>query len=723
VGREDDVARVTELLASRRLVTLTGAGGVGKTRIACHVGSALLGAYEDGVWLVEFAALRDPALIVETIAAAIGTGRPGEEPALDHLISCVQRRRLLLILDNCEHLVAAVADVIDALQRSCERVRFLVTSREKLNISGEWTYRVPSMSVPETGTDLNPDDLLQFEAVQLFVERARAASHDFVLSGRTAPLVASICRRLDGIPLAIELAAGRIDTLGLADVAQLLDQRFRLLTAGGRTSLERHQTMRASIEWSCDLLSRHERLLLERAAFFPGSWSADAAGVVCRFGELESADVVNLLTLLVDKSLVVMEPQSNRARYRLLESTRAYALERLKESADEPLLQRRLAYWIAEFADRSRKELYTVPRARWLPPMRDELDNARSALEWAIDREGDGSIAARILLGYSPYWADRGHYSEGLRWVSRLHRLIGSTTTIAEEAAFWQCKSTLTWGRHSAEAAREAISRYERLGDLEELAWAYMRQAIGFREMAKFEEAQHTVERALSAYRQAGLAKSFPYANALSWRASALVGLGRRDEARAVFAECIALDEALGDGERAALERLNYAELEFADGNVVEALALTEASLGALRGRHATAAVAAHLNAAAYRIVLGEYTPAQQAANEGLLLARRIGLRVWKAIGVQHVATLAALGGDPERAALLLGYSEACYDAEGSARDLTEQRTLDVLLAALRDRLAEDERARLEASGRALSDEEAFALAVPSTSAVRDVSG
>ncbi len=708
VGRTSVLADVTELLASHRLVTLVGAAGVGKTRIARELRSAFARTGERGVWIVELAALRDPGLIVETIASVVGV----EVSLLDVLAAYLDERNALLIVDNCEHLILPAAAILDSLLRSSDRLRLMVTSRERLNIAGEWTYRVPSMEVPRRGARLSVEALSAIEAVQLFCERAHAVRDGFTLSETSAPFVAEICRRLDGIPLAIELAAGRVGSLGVADIAGLLDQRFRLLTGGNRTALSRHQTMQAAIAWSFDLLTPEERTLFTRTGCFPAGWNLDAANVVCRFGALESSDVLSLLSSLVEKSMVALDVDTNHARYRLLESNRAYALERLGAGDEVGLLERRLAYWVADFADRSRAALPTVPRAAWHSAMVDELQNARAALHWALDGGRDTAIAVRIVMGYRSHWADSGYLAEGLRWLSRLGDVLAQSPNAAYEAALWHSRSLLMTGEHAVRAAQEAIARLEQLDDLENLASATMRLARGYIQQTDYESANVASDHALAIYRQAGLTTSLLYAGALSSKALALVGLGDYRAARPTFTECIALDETLGDRERAAVERLNLAELEFSDGNVELALSHTEATLEVLRGRHDTGVVVCYLNAAAYHIVLGHHLAAQRSAEEALRIARRVGSRLWQAVATQHLATLCGLRGDVWRAARLLGYADACYAAERSGREGTEARTLAILEPILAARLTAAQRTSLEASGKSLTEDEAVELAL-----------
>jgi predicted ATPase len=707
VGRDAGLSHVRRMLASHRLVTLVGTGGVGKTRIAREIGAALRDEFEHGVAFLELAPLRDATLLEERLAKAVGMH--ADQTGAPEIAAFLQTRRALIILDNCEHVIDAAARVVDAILRSCPDVTILATSRERLQLAHEHAYRVPSLTIPPARA--TPEEILASEAGRFFCERARATRHSFAVTNENAPLIADICHRLDGIPLALELAAALVESFGIADIATMLDRRFRLLTSGHRMSLSRHQTMRALIDWSFDLLSEGERTFFIRLAAFAAGWSSDAAEYVCRFGALEGADVVELLSSLVNKSMIAMEVVSERARYRLLESTRAYAYEKLAESEDAAEVERRLAYWIAEFAERSRREIHTLPRALWLRPLVDELENARAALAWADDTR-DAGIAARIVSGYRLFWLDGGHFAEGLRWIARFADLPATVENFALQAAFWHARATLTSGQHRIDAAVRAMTRFEHLDDREGLASALLTLGVGYRQTARFEHAELTLRRALELYRDSGLSHSILYGIGTGYHASVLAILGRRDEARAAFSSAIALEEAAGDRERAAAERLNLAEMEFVDGNIVEALAQTETSLAALDGRHEAALVTASLNAAAYLIVLGDYDRAEHAARAALAHARRASFRMWTIIAVAHLATLRALAGDVRRAALLLGYVEAAYTAEGSAREPTERATFDILTRALAGRLTPADKSRIEACGAALADEDAAAIAL-----------
>jgi predicted ATPase/DNA-binding XRE family transcriptional regulator len=330
VGRETELAELEALLAGSRLVTIVGAGGIGKTRTALHVAAGSIGRRAEGVWLVELAPLADPSLVAGAIASALGVAEQSDRPVLDTLLQHLKHRRVVLVLDNCEHVIAEAARIAETILRACPGVRLLATSRETLRVAGEQAYRLPPLAVPPYQTVLAADAALRYGAVMLFADRAAARDATFRLSDESAPAVSEICRRLDGIALAIELAAARVTVLAPHQLAQKLDERFRVLTGGSRTALPRQQTMWALIDWSYDLLSEKERLLFRRLSVFTGGWTLEAASEVCADDVTENdrealgpGDILDLLWALVDKSLVVAEPAGEEERYRLLESTRA----------------------------------------------------------------------------------------------------------------------------------------------------------------------------------------------------------------------------------------------------------------------------------------------------------------------------------------------------------------------------------------------------------------
>jgi predicted ATPase/class 3 adenylate cyclase len=417
IGRDGEMAEIKQLLSKTALLTLTGAGGCGKTRLALQVAADVLEEFEEGVWLVELAALADSTLVPQTVAAALGVREEPGRPLTETLIDYLRPRQVLLLLDNCEHLLSASAQLADTSLRACPRLRVLVTSREGLGIAGETTYRVPSLSLPDLQHLPPVAALSQFEATRLFVDRAAAAVPSFTLNEQNAPSVAEVCYRLDGIPLAIELAAARVKALPVEQITRRLDDRFRLLTGGSRAALPRQQTLRATIDWSYDLLSEAERMLLRRLSVFAGGWTLEAAEAVGAGEGINDDEVQELLTTLVEKSLVLYEEQRGEARYRLLETVRQYSRERLLESGEMQVVCSRHASFYLNFAEQAEPELRRSDQVGWLNRLDVEHDNLRAALEWSLLGDNQGEVGLRLAGALWWFWLVRSHFTEGRNWL------------------------------------------------------------------------------------------------------------------------------------------------------------------------------------------------------------------------------------------------------------------------------------------------------------------
>ena len=411
IGREDELAEINNLLCKAPLITLTGSGGAGKSRLAQEIGSANVSVYPDGVWLVGLAPLSDPRLIVEEVSSVLGVG---EEALYDYL----EDKSTLLILDNCEHMVDACAEFAGTLLQRAPEARILATSREALGISGEIVHRVPSLSVPDS-PDPSTEALTKCEAVRLFVERAATVRPGFALTEQNTAAIAQITRSLDGIPLAIELAAARANVLSAEQIANRLDDCFRLLTRRRRTDLPRHQTLRGAVQWSYDLLSEAECLLFNRLSVFRGGFTLEAAEEVCSGDGLESYEVLDLLSQLVDKSLVVVgEGPKGEARYRLLEVLRLYGAERLAETGRTEDVRSRHASYFLTMAERAGPELTTSNQVMWLDRLESDYDNFRAAMTWALESD-HGETALRVASALFWFWIFHRHVNEGQDWVER----------------------------------------------------------------------------------------------------------------------------------------------------------------------------------------------------------------------------------------------------------------------------------------------------------------
>jgi predicted ATPase/DNA-binding winged helix-turn-helix (wHTH) protein len=418
IGRDDDLREILSLAAAHRLVTLTGAGGIGKTRLSLEAARRLLPDIVDGVWAIELAPLSDPEHVPVTIATALGLELTSGTASPQSVASALRSRRLMLVLDNCEHVVDAAARMAESLLHANPAARVIATSREPLRAEGEWVYPVPPLAVPTEGGSVG-DDPLRYGAVRLFVERARAAEPHFSPDERVAAAIVGICRRLDGIPLAIELAAGRAAALGIEGVAARLHNRFRLLAGGHRTAMPRHQTLRATLDWSYELLSESERAVLPRLAIFAGGFSLEAARAISADHQIIELDVVDCVANLVAKSLVTADGGGARVRYRLLETTRAYALEKLAEAGELDATARRHAERYLSLFEGAEAEAETRPTDEWLADYCPRIDNVRAALDWAFSPNGDSSIGVALTIASVPLWVQLSLMAECRERVER----------------------------------------------------------------------------------------------------------------------------------------------------------------------------------------------------------------------------------------------------------------------------------------------------------------
>lgn len=420
IGREKEIAELKQELSEHRLVTLTGSGGTGKTRLSLQVGAELLDQFDHGVWFVELAPLVDPELIPQTILSAIEISEQAGKSSLELLKEYLQEKKILIVLDNCEHLIGACAQVTDTLLHVAPRLKVIASSREALGVKGELSYPVPSLSLPDPKHLPVIEQLSQYEAVRLFIDRVSLVSSHFDMDKQNAPAIAQICYRLDGIPLAIELAAARVKMMSVEQISKRLDDRFRLLTGGARTALPRQQTLRALIDWSYDILTENERLLLRRLSVFAGGWTLEAAEEVCVGDEIESYEILDLLTQLVNKSLVVVieHSQSGETRYRMLETIRQYAREKLLEVGESEILRDRHRTYFVKLAKQAEPELFRSNQIFWLNKLADELDNLRLALDWALTTDVESGL--RLIVTSRLYWEARGDFRETESWLGQL---------------------------------------------------------------------------------------------------------------------------------------------------------------------------------------------------------------------------------------------------------------------------------------------------------------
>jgi predicted ATPase/class 3 adenylate cyclase len=706
-GRERDLEEVTSLLRQYKLLTLFGSGGVGKTRLALQVGADVLDHYPDGVWFADFAPITNPELVSSIIAKEIGMPQVEGRRIDESIPQWLRRKKLLLILDNCEHILEPVAAITDSVIRSCPDVRMLATSRQALGVSGEAVHRLPSLGVPEPGKTLSAEHALQHGAIALFVDRATLADTRFILTDDNAPIVAEICRRLDGIPLAIELGAARVKILSIPNLAQRLDERFKILTGGSRSALPRQKTLGALIDWSYDLLTPREQMLFSRVGIFAGGFSLDAATAVCSGEDLDEIDILDLLSSLVDKSLVVADAAGEQERCHLLESTRAYALEKLTAGSREQFAHRHAEY----FRDRAR-EAEADGRSgigsttAWLASVQRDLDNYRAVLEWALKDGHDMALGGAVAGALGGLWFHGGLRVEGRYWIGLAQAGLNESMHSHVAARLWLALSHLFFGKRAHDCAQRAFALSQSVADEKGQARALVRLAFNFYQIGQLEEASNANARAIAAMRTLG--DRLGIIEGLNTQAVIERHRGDVATARESFAEALAACKALGNEAAATFVLANLAELEFGDGQVEEAVRLAGEVLEIWsRGKNNSLLATGYLNIAAYRIALGDVDGAREATREGLRWARQAQDASNLAVASQHVALLLGMRGEVNDAARLIGYVNMQYKELGSERQATEKWGYEKLMAALHEHLSEAEIEKLTGEGAAWSEDRA----------------
>jgi predicted ATPase/class 3 adenylate cyclase len=694
IGREQEMAEVKQLLATTRLLTLAGSGGTGKTRLALQVAADLLPEYGDGVWLVELAPLADPDLVPQAVATALGVREVPGEPLAQTLLDSLKPKRLLLVLDNCEHLLAACSTLADTLLRGCPGVCILSTSREGLNIGGETTYRLPSLSLPDPRhLPSTLESLSQYEAVRLFIDRALAVLPAFTVTNQNAPAVAQVCCRLDGIPLAIELAAAWVKALPVEKLNERLGDMFRLLTGGSRTALPRQQTLRALIDWSYDLLSEPERALLRRLSVFAGGWTLEAAEAVCggvaagcsspavsggkptgtdtRQPTADSLDdVLGLLTRLVGKSLVGYEEQEGEARYRLLETVRQYARDRLLESGEgETVRARHRDFFLAlaEIAEPLLSTLGDMDPGPWLKQLEREHDNLRAALEWSAASEASEPMF-RLAGALSPFWGWQENFEEGRRWLGRaMEKRHGAPASTWVKALHGD--ADMAYGQGDWVGARglyqESLAIYRELGNHRCAGEVIIR--LGYLALNRdgLAPAASLFEESLALGREV---EDGPIvARSLFSLGHVAFNQGELAAARSRYEESLAIYRQLGHQRGIAMSLRFLGSAAFSQGDGAVAHSLYEEGLviqGELGDKRGFAVLLVALGGVA--AAEGDYPVARSHFDASLAIWRELGSKQGIAIGLRPLGDLAHQQGNYEAAISLFREAEAIYRELGA---------------------------------------------------------
>ena len=677
VGREGEMLEVKRILAMTRLLTLTGAGGLGKTRLALEVARDLVGVYPEGVWLVELAPLTEPELVVPTVARILEVREQPERPLLETLLEALGDKEMLLVVDNCEHLANAAAHLADALLSVCPKLRILATSREPLGVEGEVLCQIPLLSLPATtggepGGGSAGESLMRYEAVQLFVDRARLRLPDFGLTRENAGAVARVCRKLEGIPLAIELATARLGALTVEQVGQRLEVSLDVLKGASRATDPRQQTLRATVDWSYELLSQPECKLFGRLSVFTGGFSLEAAEAVGATDDIEQPEVLESLLSLVDKSLVVAEPANDgRMRYRMLEPVRQYGLERLEDSGEVEVVRRRHADFFVALSEEVEPWLRGPEQAAWFERLDAENDNLRAALSWLLE-QGEGELALRLSGALGEFWHVRGHLEEGRRWL----------------------EATLARGD-------DAPARVKALLHAGWIAW----------EQVDYERSEALGEEALALAREQG--DSAATARALYIQGAPTLYQLDFDGAAALFEEAARLQRCVGDvaGLARTIQALGLTAT--ARHDFMRAAELHEESLALAReaGDQIGIIVALGMGAFAY-LGQGDHQRAMNLFREGFELSRSVGTKHGIAFHLHAAAALASTQGQPVRSARLWGAGESLMQDIGTGLGPVERYHYGPYVDAARAMLEEAAWEEAFAQGRTMPAEEAAEFAL-----------
>ncbi len=676
VGREQEIREVREWLQKARVVTLVGPGGIGKTRLAIETAARAADEFRDGIWLVELASLADPALLARSVGAALGVPEQHDRSASESIEAWLTNRRVLLVLDNCEHLVGACAGLAERLLGACAGLRILATSRESLAVAGEAVWQVPALAVASDASGRAPET---DEAVQLFLDRAALAKPSFASAESATGLVEELCRRLEGIPLAIELAAARVKVLSVDQILQKLDDRFRLLSGGSRTAPSRHRALQATLDWSHDLLTDEERTLFRRLSVFAGGWTLEAAEAIAsdepssRHSALSTQhSALHILSRLIDKSLVTVNERRGAARFGMLEMIREYAADLQSRSDEAETVRRRHAEYFTAQSKESRNDILEGHSVKWLDSMEAEHDNVRAALAWSLDHDPDGSLA--LASAVTTFRGLRGYMSEARRSL---------------EAALARSPAASALLRMNALVALGNVAAVQ--GDL-----AASRACF---------------EQSLPLARATG---STDQVAASIFHLAAISNMeGDLKTSRAQLEECLAISREAGHANVVSLSLNGLGEVARLEGDSVAARSYYEQAVAVSRdANHDHFLLVPLCNLGAVACEAGDAALARASYEEALAMSRALASDEFVSLALDGLAAVAAKRGAWDRASRLAGAAAAMLERSGAVLAPVERAFRERYLAEIRERIGEHTLAAAQAEGRAMTPEQAIACAL-----------
>lgn len=746
IGRETEMKQVKDDLKLNRLVTLASAGGSGKTRLALQLAAEIIDEYENGVWFVDLAALNDPALLTAKVNETLGIKEESKKAIEETLIDFLKEKEILILLDNCEQLVHACAELAEKLLSSCPRLKIIATSREALNCKGEKTFRIPPLTMPDPNSQQTPEQLTQYEAVRLFIERALLVNPEFRVNNGNAPALAGVCSRLDGIPLAIELAAARTKILSVEKIHERLDDRFSLLTGGKRTALPRQQTLKALIDWSYDLLAEEERILWSRLSVFSGGWTLEAAEEICSYETIDKDEILDLLSQLTEKSVIIYDEL--KERYRMLESIKQYGIEKLP-NGDEIFL-RHLNYFLG-LSQKVEPNIRTGNAKIWLGIIEADHNNFLSAIDWSANNN-NSEKGGLVAVGLGEFWSIAGHYSTGIRLIENiLQSSAAPDKSLRSKLLSWI--GVFKW-RHgdyeqSEKYHKENLAIGREIGDKRGIAASLNSLGIVSFYRGDYEQAEKYSKESLAIGKETGdkrgIAVSINNLGNLSFDwgdydqsekyfkeslvileeigdkrgvAATINNLGNvsyergdYEQAEKYYKECLAIRKEIGDQRGIAASMGNLGNVSSARGDYEQAEKYHEESLAIRKNIGDKFGFAKSMdNMGNVSFARGDYEQAEKYLKESLAMRKEIGDKRGIAETMNNLGNVSYARGDYELSVKVLSSSEKILQSIGGALGKNDQTKKDEIIAKFQEQLSDKEFNKYWEDGKELTLEEACQL-------------